>query len=161
EHPELIEDRQRHREARRRPRKPARIHQQLQAAESEDWRQPHQDVPPAPWHLLQSRGAARKEDRLRVPLHESIVLPSSGAAAFREHPGNGACLSQVSWVLHLRYNPLMAEIIRPVDNAPLLRHQHAGLTIEGYSRAAVQSYWRVPELKVGFDLGAQPWEFMG
>ena len=41
-----------------------------------------------------------------------------------------------------------------VDNAPILTHQHAGLTIEGYSRAAVQSYWRVPELKLGFDLGA-------
>jgi ribonuclease Z len=25
----------------------------------------------------------------------------------------------------------------------------------------VQSYWRVPELKVGFDMGALPWEFMG
>jgi ribonuclease Z len=50
---------------------------------------------------------------------------------------------------------------RPVDNAPILSTQHAGLTIEGYSRAAVQSYWRVPELKVGFDLGAQPWDFMG
>src|SRR5437868_9233495 len=48
-----------------------------------------------------------------------------------------------------------------VDNAPILTHQHAGLTIEGYSRAAVQSYWRIPELKVGFDLGAQPWDFMG
>lgn len=48
-----------------------------------------------------------------------------------------------------------------VDNAPLLSCQHAGLTIEGYSRAAVQSYWRVPELKVGFDLGAHPWDFMG
>src|SRR6187397_3147712 len=48
-----------------------------------------------------------------------------------------------------------------VDNAPVLKLQHAGLTIEGYSRAAVQSYWRVPELKVGFDLGAQPWDFMG
>src|SRR3712207_3977192 len=48
-----------------------------------------------------------------------------------------------------------------VDNAPILKHQHAGLTIEGYSRAAVQSYWRIPELKVGFDLGAQPWDFMG
>jgi ribonuclease Z len=35
------------------------------------------------------------------------------------------------------------------------------LTIEGYSRAAVQTYWRVPEMKVGFDLGAQPWSFMG
>jgi ribonuclease Z len=48
-----------------------------------------------------------------------------------------------------------------VENAPFLSCQHAGLTIEGYSRAAVQSYWRVPELKVGFDLGAQPWDFMG
>ncbi len=48
-----------------------------------------------------------------------------------------------------------------VDNAPILSMQHAGLTIEGYSRAAVQTYWRVPELKIGFDLGAQPWDFMG
>jgi ribonuclease Z len=48
-----------------------------------------------------------------------------------------------------------------VDNAPFLSHQHAGLTVEGYSRAAVQSYWRIPELKIGFDLGAQPWDFMG
>jgi ribonuclease Z len=48
-----------------------------------------------------------------------------------------------------------------LDNAPFLSHQHAGLTIEGYSRAAVQSYWRIAELKVGFDLGAQPWDFMG
>ncbi len=50
---------------------------------------------------------------------------------------------------------------RPVDNAPYHTLTHAGLTVEGYSRAAVQSYWRVPELKVGFDLGAQPWDFMG
>jgi ribonuclease Z len=48
-----------------------------------------------------------------------------------------------------------------VDNAPFLSLQHAGLTVEGYSRAAVQSYWRVPELKLGFDLGVQPWDFMG
>jgi ribonuclease Z len=48
-----------------------------------------------------------------------------------------------------------------VENAPYLRHTHDNLTIEGYSRAAVQSYWRVPELKMGFDLGAQPWDFMG
>jgi ribonuclease Z len=51
--------------------------------------------------------------------------------------------------------------VRPVDNAPVLSHRHGGLTIEGYSRAAVQSYWRIPELKLGFDLGAQPWDFMG
>ena len=48
-----------------------------------------------------------------------------------------------------------------VANAPFLSFQHAGLTVEGYSRAAVQSYWRIPELKIGFDLGAQPWDFMG
>jgi ribonuclease Z len=48
-----------------------------------------------------------------------------------------------------------------VENAPFLTHKHGSLTIEGYSRAAVQSYWRVPELKLGFDLGAQPWDFMG
>jgi len=38
---------------------------------------------------------------------------------------------------------------------------HKDLTIEGYSRAAVQTYWRLPELKIGFDLGGQPWSFMG
>jgi len=47
------------------------------------------------------------------------------------------------------------------QNAPYLSKQFGDLTVEGYSRAAVQSYWRVPELKMGFDLGAQPWEFMG
>ena len=48
----------------------------------------------------------------------------------------------------------------PVDNAPVRSTSHRGLTIEGYSRAAVQTYWRVPELKLGFDLGLQPWSFM-
>jgi ribonuclease Z len=47
-----------------------------------------------------------------------------------------------------------------IENAPLRRLTHKGLTVEGYSRAAVQSYWRVPELKLGFDLGGQPWGFM-
>src|ERR1043166_778384 len=48
-----------------------------------------------------------------------------------------------------------------LDNAPFLSHQHAGFTIEGYSRAAVQSYWRIPELRIGFDMGAAPWSFTG
>ncbi|HMP03036.1 MAG TPA: MBL fold metallo-hydrolase, partial [Gemmatales bacterium] len=48
-----------------------------------------------------------------------------------------------------------------VENAPTLKLEHAGLTVEGYSRAAVQSYWCLHELKIGFDLGAQPWDFMG
>ncbi len=47
------------------------------------------------------------------------------------------------------------------ENVPVLTHSHGDLTVEGYSRAAVQSYWRIPELKLGFDLGAHPWEFMG
>jgi ribonuclease Z len=48
-----------------------------------------------------------------------------------------------------------------LKNAPVKTHTHGDLTIEGYSRAAVQSYWRIPELKMGFDLGAHPWDFMG
>ncbi len=48
-----------------------------------------------------------------------------------------------------------------LDNLPVLSHKHGDLTIEGYSRAAVQSYWRIPELKVGFDLGGSPWDFIG
>ncbi|HQR05417.1 MAG TPA: MBL fold metallo-hydrolase [Gemmatales bacterium] len=47
-----------------------------------------------------------------------------------------------------------------VDNAPFHSLKVGDLTVEGYSRAAVQSYWRIPELKMGFDLGAQPWDFM-
>ncbi|MBI1348492.1 metal-dependent hydrolase [bacterium] len=48
-----------------------------------------------------------------------------------------------------------------LENLPVRTLQHKGLTIEGYSRAAVQSYWRVPEWKLGFDLGGSPWDFMG
>ncbi len=48
----------------------------------------------------------------------------------------------------------------PVDNAPVRILKHRDFTVEGYSRAAVQTYWRVPEMKLGFDLGAQPWAFM-
>ncbi|CAE7398088.1 TRZ1, partial [Symbiodinium sp. CCMP2456] len=48
-----------------------------------------------------------------------------------------------------------------LDNAPLRKLEFNGLTIEGYSRAAVQTYWRIPEMKLGFDLGLQPWDFMG
>lgn len=48
-----------------------------------------------------------------------------------------------------------------VDNAPIRTLKHGKITIEGYSRAAVQTYWRIPEMKLGFDLGAQPWDFMG
>ncbi len=47
------------------------------------------------------------------------------------------------------------------NNAPVKTLKHGDLTIEGYSRAAVQSYWRLPEMSLGFDLGVQPWSFMG
>ena len=49
----------------------------------------------------------------------------------------------------------------PVGDQPVKTLVHKNLTIEGFSRAAVQTYWRIPELKIGFDLGAQPWSFMG
>ena len=48
-----------------------------------------------------------------------------------------------------------------LENLPLSRVKHKALTVEGYSRAAVQSYWRIPELKLGFELGGSPWSFMG
>ena len=48
-----------------------------------------------------------------------------------------------------------------LKNVPVQKLRHGELTIEGYSRAAVQTYWRIAELKVGFDLGAHPWDFMG
>ena len=48
-----------------------------------------------------------------------------------------------------------------LENLPLKTIEHNGLTVEGFSRAAVQSYWRVPELKLGFDLGGSPWSFTG
>lgn len=48
-----------------------------------------------------------------------------------------------------------------INNVPYKSLSHKDLTIEGYSRAAVQTYWRIPELKIGFDFGAQPWAFMG
>ena len=49
----------------------------------------------------------------------------------------------------------------PVDNLPLLSLRHDPYTIEGWSRAAVQTYWRIPELKIQFDIGGAPWAFMG
>ena len=48
-----------------------------------------------------------------------------------------------------------------VENLPVKSMKFEGLTVEGYSRAAVQTYWRIPEMKLGFDLGAHPWEFTG
>ncbi|MFN9235204.1 MAG: metal-dependent hydrolase, partial [Planctomyces sp.] len=48
-----------------------------------------------------------------------------------------------------------------LENLPSEILKHGGLTIQGYSRAAVQSYWLIPELKLGFELGASPWSFMG
>jgi ribonuclease Z len=48
-----------------------------------------------------------------------------------------------------------------IHNLPVKSLTFKEITIEGYSRAAVQTYWRIPEYKLGFDLGAQPWSFMG
>ncbi len=51
--------------------------------------------------------------------------------------------------------------IEILTDQPVRTLAYKDLTIEGFSRAAVQTYWRIPEFKLGFDLGAQPWSFMG
>jgi ribonuclease Z len=69
-----------------------------------------------------------------------------------------------SWLAHgaPRYAPAISRRSPALpNNAPVKTLKHGDLTIEGYSRAAVQSYWRLPELSLGFDLGVQPWSFMG
>jgi ribonuclease Z len=48
-----------------------------------------------------------------------------------------------------------------MQNVPVKSIKHEQWTIEGFSRAAVQSYYIIPELNLGFDLGAHPWQFMG
>ena len=67
----------------------------------------------------------------------------------------GFAFSGFQFPLQQLLNPVMLE------NLPLHSVRHKALTIEGYSRAAVQTYWRIPELKLGFDLGGSPWSFMG
>ncbi|MCE9529799.1 MAG: metal-dependent hydrolase [Planctomycetes bacterium] len=47
-----------------------------------------------------------------------------------------------------------------IDNVHFQSLALPGMTIEGYSRAMVQSVWRVPEWNVGFDVGAMPWHFL-
>ena len=53
----------------------------------------------------------------------------------------------------------MSESTPRIENAPYRSLRHGGLTVEGWSRAGIQSVWRVPELRLGFDLGAIPWDF--
>lgn len=53
----------------------------------------------------------------------------------------------------------MPESSPRIENAPYRSLRHGGLTVEGWSRAGIQSYWRIPELRIGFDLGAIPWDF--
>jgi ribonuclease Z len=57
-------------------------------------------------------------------------------------------------------NDLPEDLQVPVQNAPVVSKLLGRWTIDGYSRAAVQSYWRVQEMKIGFDAGAHPWDFM-
>ena len=47
-----------------------------------------------------------------------------------------------------------------IDNVPNYRVQHRGLTIEGYSRAAVQTHFRILPIGICFDMGACPWSYV-
>lgn len=46
-----------------------------------------------------------------------------------------------------------------IDNARYGSLAMGGLTLQGYSRAGIQNYWRIPELRIGFDLALLPWSF--
>ena len=48
-----------------------------------------------------------------------------------------------------------------IGNIPLKQIQQGDLTIEGFSHAVAQSCWHIPELKVGFDMGALPRSTVG
>lgn len=54
----------------------------------------------------------------------------------------------------------MLEDVAIIETAPVYSHTHDQITIEGWSRAGIQSYWRVPSWNVAFDLGALPWSFI-
>ena len=96
-----------------------------------------------------AHGRGRCMDQLnpRGTLDHDTPLPPDPPRFYTE--GFAAC----------RLAPLARAIM--VNNMPVKTLVHKDLTIEGYSRAAVQTYWRIPELKIGFDLGGQPWSFMG
>ena len=47
----------------------------------------------------------------------------------------------------------------PIENLPVHEATLAGFPVEGYGRGAVQSYIRLPEQKLLFDLGGSPWDF--
>ena len=49
--------------------------------------------------------------------------------------------------------------VRMIANAPYQQLSIRGITIEGWSRAGIQSYWQIPEWSVGFDIGVCPWQF--
>ncbi|HEY2839397.1 MAG TPA: MBL fold metallo-hydrolase, partial [Pirellulales bacterium] len=73
----------------------------------------------------------------------------------------GVCGLALQWLGYRTASSAAASSHPMINNLPVKTLKHGELTIEGYSRAAVQTYWRFPELKFGFDLGAQPWSFMG
>ena len=47
----------------------------------------------------------------------------------------------------------------PIENLPVHADTLAGFPVEGYGRGAVQSYVRLVEQKLLFDLGGSPWDF--
>ncbi len=96
----------------------------------------------------------------RGPSAKLVALSSPGKPR-RGNDNPVVDLSTACIPAKLGLSQLILDAYFMVDNAPVLQVKHGDLTIEGYSRAAVQTYWRVAEYRLGFDLGAQPWDFMG
>ncbi len=117
------------------------------------------NAPAAPRSNQRSAPAASQPTTELAPPGHDSPSPSSSWVTVRTEPQPGRPSDEES-VDHEDLDESIGDAIGSVDNAPSLGIHHAGLTIDGYSRAAVQTYWRIAELKLGFDLGAQPWDFM-
>ena len=60
-----------------------------------------------------------------------------------------------------RSNDSNAELLNYSESSTYRKLKCENFTVEGFSRAPVMTFLRIPEYKLGFDLGWQPWEFMG
>ncbi len=54
----------------------------------------------------------------------------------------------------------MVEDVPIIETAPVYSYTYDQILIEGWSRAGIQSYWRLPSWNIAFDVGALPWRFI-
>ncbi len=113
------------------------------------------------WTTTRGECGIPKRERSRPRTDRQTRLPPDGPRHGRPMAFLGAAFRIRTLFFTLGDSPGTKCEELMVNNLPVKTLVHKDLTIEGYSRAAVQTYWRLPELKIGFDLGGQPWSFMG